>query len=212
MKSSLLIKTRSRQVTILSSICLLIGISFACTASKSAGSPANANSNTPGSQPSTLTTPATDATSQEKAPPCTLTRSGAPALKGLKLGMTKEEVLALFPGSKDNAEVKSSLDRPANKTGTSDLLIRPAEYQSRESFAGIKQVTAGFLDGKLYTLNLNYDGPEFPQVDKFVARVVEGTNLPPADQWEPYPGLDQMKSLKCNGFEVHAFIGGPGGS
>jgi hypothetical protein len=151
--------------------------------------------------------------SQEKPPACTLTLAGAPVLNGLKLGLTKDEVLAAFPAAKDNEEVKASLARPPNNIGTSDLVIYPEQYESKDKFAGIKRITAGFLDGKLYTLNLGYNGPEYPDVDKFVASFLEGKSLPTVDQWEAYPGLDtQMKSLKCNGFELQVYAGGAGGS
>src|SRR6266550_2070266 len=43
---------------------------------------------------------------------CSLVVAQAPDIKGLKLGMTSDEVLADFPGSRDDAEVHSDLSRP----------------------------------------------------------------------------------------------------
>jgi hypothetical protein len=127
--------------------------------------------------------------------------------------MTSEEVLALFPGSKDDAEVRALLSRPPSQFGESELLIRPAKYESKDKFVGINQITLTLLDGRVSDLTVGYNGPEYSHVDKFVAKFIEGTSLPAADQWEAYVGMDNsLKILKCTEFEINAFIGGPGGS
>src|SRR5438132_1032499 len=76
----------------------LMTVSVACTASRSAGSQSLVNSNA-----SVVQSPAqtTDASAQDK-PTCQLTLAGVPDIKGLRLGMTPEQVLALFPGSIEN--------------------------------------------------------------------------------------------------------------
>jgi hypothetical protein len=62
-------------------------------------------------------------------------------------------------------------------------------------------------------VSISYNGPEWSHVDKFVAKFTDGTNLPAADAWEAYVGMDtQMKTLKCKDFEVRIFAGGPGGN
>src|SRR5262245_7083379 len=134
MKPLKLIHPRSREVASLASIFALIAISFACSASKSAGSPSAPNNSAPASPSAAQEI---SAASQEKPPPCTMTLAGAPVLNGFRVGMTKDEVLAAFPGSKDNQEVQASLARPANKIGTSDLQLRPEQYKNKDSFAGI---------------------------------------------------------------------------
>src|SRR6266403_1054637 len=111
---------------------LLITVSIACTASRSAGSPSLVNSNATVAQ---SPTPTTDASAQDK-PTCQLTLAGAPDIKGLRLGMTPEEVLALFPGSKDDAEVRASLSRPPSQFGVSSFVIRPDRYESKEKYNG----------------------------------------------------------------------------
>ena len=127
--------------------------------------------------------------------------------------MTSEEVLALFPGSKDDAEVRPLLSRPPSQFGESELLIRPAKYESKEKFVGIKQITFTLLDGRVSDFTVGYNGPEYSHVDKFVAKFIEGTNLPAADQWEAYVGMDNsLKILKCTDFEIRVFAGGPGGN
>jgi hypothetical protein len=186
----------------------IIGVSIACSAYKSAGSQPLTNSNaTPQAAAQTNT-----ATVQEKSP-CTLTLAGAPDINGMRLGMTPEEVLALFPGSREDAEIRSSLAGPPNKFGGLSFLIRPAKYESKDKFVGINQITFSLLDGRVANFTVGYNGPEYSHVDKFVAKFVEGTNLPAADQWEAYVGMDnQLKILKCTDFEINVFIGGQGGN
>jgi hypothetical protein len=135
-----------------------------------------------------------------------------PVINGLRLGMTPEQVLELFPGSSEDAEVRSSLSKPATKFGVSDFVIRPDKYKSKEKFAGISHIAFTLLDGRVYNFSISYDGPEWPHVDKFVAKFVQGTNLPAADAWEAYVGLDtQLKILKCTDFEIRVFAAGQGG-
>ncbi|MDX6496823.1 MAG: hypothetical protein QOG23_83 [Blastocatellia bacterium] len=127
--------------------------------------------------------------------------------------MTPDEVLAVFPGSKEEAEIQSSLSGPPNRFGGSSFLIRPEKYQSKDKFAGISQITFTLLDGRVSDFTVGYNGPEYSHVDKFVAKFIEGTSLPAVEQWEAYVGLDtQMKTLKCTEFEIRAFAGGKGGN
>lgn len=157
--------------------------------------------------------PRSDGPSAQDKSVCSLSVAQVPGIGAFRLGMAPEQVLALFPGSSEDQEVRSSLLRPASPLGVSSFIIRPSRYQSKERFAGISQVTFTLLDGRVSTFSISYDGPEWSHVDKFVAKVVEGTNLPPADAWEPYAGMDnQLKTLTCADFEVRVFAGGQGGN
>jgi len=187
----------------------LITVSIACTASRSEGSQSLINSS-----PTVVQSPAqtSNASGQEK-PTCQLTLAGVPDIKGLRLGMTPDEVMAKFPGSKEDPEVRSSLTAPPNKFSGSSFLIRPEKYESKDKFAGISQITFTLLDGRVSDFNVGYNGPEYSHVDKFVAKFIEGTNLPAADQWEARVGLDNsLKTLKCTDFEIRVFAGGQGGN
>jgi hypothetical protein len=185
-----------------------ITVSIACTASRLASSQ-SANSS-----PAVVQSPAqpNSGSTQEK-PTCQLTLAGAPDIKGLRLGMTTDEVLALFPGSKEDAEVHASLAAPPGKFGTSSFLVRPEKYESKDKFAGVSQITFRLLDSRVATFTVGYNGPEYSHVDKFVAKFIESTSLPAADQWEAYVGMDNsLKILKCTDFEINVFIGGQGGN
>ncbi|MDX6405363.1 MAG: hypothetical protein QOH70_2818 [Blastocatellia bacterium] len=190
-------------------VILMTGISaLACSRAQSARSEEAANSAADVSQPLTQENkPAAD------KPVCTLTLAGAPDIKGLRLGMTPAQVLTIFPGSDQDLELRATLARPASNFGVSGFVIRPEKYQSKEIFSGITQITFTLLDGRVSSFSAGYNGPEYSHVDKFVAKVIEGTNLPAADAWEGYVGMDtQLKMLKCAEVEIRALVGGPGGN
>jgi hypothetical protein len=127
--------------------------------------------------------------------------------------MTADEVLALFPGSKDDAAVRADLSRAPSRFGSLSFVIRPSKYEGKEKFSDVSQISFTMLDGRVSDFTVSYNGPQWPHVDKFVTRFVEGTNLPPADQWQAYEGLgDQMKTLACAEFEIRVFAGGEGGN
>lgn len=140
---------------------------------------------------------------------CTLTLAQAPAVSGLRLGMKAEEVLALFPGSRTDREVRAAMLSPASRFGVSGLTIKPEKYSSKAKFPRVSVITLAFLDGRVYTINVHYNGPEYKHVDEFLGRFLEGKKLPAAHAWEPYVGMDtQLKTLTCKGFELKVFAGG----
>ncbi len=186
---------------------LLVLVSLACSASRSVGPERVVNH---GVEIQSTSTPSN--VNQEKQP-CTLTLAGAPSIRGLRLGITPNEVLELFSGSKDDAEVRASMSAAPTEFGVSNFVIRPAQYGSKDKFAGINQISLNLLDGRVAALTIGYDGPAYSHVDRFVEMIVKETSLPPMDQWEGYVGMDnQLKILRCKEFEVQAFVGGQGGN
>lgn len=187
---------------------LVTGVCIAC-ASRTTNSQTPQNS-IPLPSPSPTQT-ASSAVSDQA--PCSLVMDQAPVINGLRLGMTPAQVLALFPGSSDDTELRSRLAQPPSQFGVSGFVLRPDKYQSKEKSTAISQITFTLLDGHVSSFSVGYNGPEWPHVDKFVAKFIEGTNLPTTDVWEAYVGMDtQMKTLKCNDFEVRVFAGGERGN
>lgn len=139
-----------------------------------------------------------------------LSLAQAPIVNGLKLGMTPEQVLALFPGSKTDKDVRLDLDRPPSRFGVSNFRIMPEKYSSASKFEGVTQILFTLLDGRVSTLYVGYDGPLWENVDEFVTKFSEKRNLPAADSyWEPYVGMDdQLKTLKNKEVEISLFAGG----
>ncbi len=182
-------------------------LSSACKLDLSSATPnSNVNANANANQA------ANPNSSSQSSGNCQLSMAGAPNIKELKLGMTPDQVLALFPGSKDDDEVRKHLSQPPSKFGVSDFIIRPEKFGSKEKFKDVTQITFNLMDGRVAAFTVGFNGPEYTHVDEFVRKFIEGTNLPPVEEWQGYEGMDtQLKMLACKDFEVRVFIGGEGG-
>lgn len=191
-----------------------IGIAgSACKLQTSLATP-NGNATPPQVSPSPPpeASPSSSVAQSEKKAECSLTKAEAPLVNALKLGMTQEEVLAALPGSKDDQELRSQLSRPPSRLGVSNFVVHAERLEPHDKYDAFTHFTFHLLDGRVSTMNIGFNGPVFSKVDEFVTRFVEGTNLPPADQWQPFTGMDdQLKILKCKDFEVRVFIGGQDG-
>lgn len=144
---------------------------------------------------------------KRKTYPLTLAQS--PTISDLKLGMTAEQILALFPGSKTDKEVRAQLDTPPTRFGVSTFRIIPERYSSSPKFEGISQFIFTLLDGRVSTLYAGYDRPAWGHVDEFVAEFSKERKLPPAEEWQPFAGMDtQLKTLNCKEFEISLFANG----
>jgi hypothetical protein len=142
-------------------------------------------------------------------PACRLTLAEAPDVKGLRLGLPMQNVFQLFPGSADDKDVRAALAAAVQRFGAADFTIKPAFYADNSAYDGVTSVSVKFVDGRLSAFNVGFDSPEWPHVDDFLAKLTEGTSLPPADAWSAHVGLDtQLKNLTCEGFEVSVFAGG----
>jgi hypothetical protein len=121
------------------------------------------------------------------------------------LGMKVDQVLAVFPGSKDDSEIRSDLSKPT-PLGVTNIVVTPEKFGLKDNFPNIRSFTVSFMDGRLLDINAGYSGFEWKHVDDFVARFSEGWALPPIEAWNAYVGMDdQLKTLKCNGFEISVF-------
>jgi len=122
----------------------------------------------------------------------------APELFGFRLGMTLEQVTARVPQARFPA---------ADQLGVAKTTINPSFDPGfdQASFAGVRTVSMDFLDGKLTTLWIGYDGSfKWQKLDEFVAGAGKALGLPAS--W-PTKGLG--RELRCDGFSVFAsMIGG----
>ena len=184
---------------------LLLVFSSGCKLETSSANP-NANAKPSPSE-------STETSRQESKSTCGMTRAGLPVVEGLKLGMTPDEVMSVLTGSKDDAEVKSGVAKTASALGEQSFVVHTDKLQPKEKFTGIDHFTFSLLDGRVSSFNIGYKGPAYANVDEFVSKFVKGTNFPPADQWQGYPGMDtQLKTLACQDFEIRVFAGGENGN
>ena len=143
--------------------------------------------------------------------PCTLNVSQAPAIRGLRLGMKTGDVLRLFPGTADQADIKTVLSRIDDYPhfGVFTFGVRPSDYPGKERFAGIEVINFVFLDGQIAEFDVQYSPPPngavWHKVDDFINKIADTLDLPHADSWTtdkdfPYA----RRSLKCDGFQLQA--------
>ena len=138
---------------------------------------------------------------------CSLTLNQSPTIRGLKLGMDVEEVLRQFPGSSNDPHIRTAIAWADKQFGVARFSAPTHQQTSESKFAGISGLSFEFLDGRLYSLWVQYAGPEWRSVDEFISRLSEPLNLPGPNSWEPADPSDQ-KTLKCVGFEIRVYIGG----
>jgi hypothetical protein len=139
----------------------------------------------------------TSNTAASGASECKMKLSQAPAIRGIHLGMTASEVLALFPGAERNEMFRQRLSQA--RFGLVTAGVVPSNYESKEKLVGVRSVDFGFLDGELNFFSVTYYGPEWKSDAQFASRVAETLNLPGVESWRPSLG---GKDLACDGFEV----------
>jgi len=141
---------------------------------------------------------------------CKLAIAQAPAIRGVKLGMKVDEVLALFPGSAEKDQIKSAIAKAEDypNFGIASIFVGPREYSTKERFAGIADFRFTFLDGRVHEYEVEYDsppgGPVWRRVDDWITKLVDAFGLPAATDWVGDQNLSDRKSLKCDGFRLVA--------
>ena len=151
-------------------------------------------------------TPAPQAAPQ----PCTLRIDRAPVVRGVKLGMSVDDLLALFPGSAEKVGIQETLKKSKEypNFGVFGLSLMPREYPTKDRFEGIRTLEVQFVDGAITDFRVNYyfppQGPSWPRLDDFITKVAAAYRLPPATDWTREQYQVAEKSLKCDGFRVDA--------
>jgi hypothetical protein len=146
-------------------------------------------------------------------PGCSLTEATSPSIRGLRLGMTTQQLLALFPGSTKRKEIKDALEKAkASNDEAVYLGFDPAADSGKSEFADVGSVSAGLHKGKVMDLAIQYASPPWGTIDEWVGKVSEAFQLPSAQGWKEGPNETPNRVLKCNGIEIEAAIQGGGGS
>ena len=142
--------------------------------------------------------------------PCTLAAARAPAIRGVKLGMKIDDVLALFPGSAEKDEIKSVIAKADGypNFGIVSIFVGPGEYSTKDRFAGIAAFRFVFFDGRVNQYEVEYEsppgGPAWRRVDDWVTKLVDAFGLPAVTDWTVDQDIPSRKSLKCDGFQLQA--------
>lgn len=118
---------------------------------------------------------------------CSMSKKELSAVRGLTLGMESEKFTALLPRT-----IWLSDDR---------FYAVPPEG---DQFSGVRRISGGFFDKKLYTFDIVYETDvEWTDVGEFVANLNQNLHLPANSVWRTNSrgGL-----LECRDFTIRAWI------
>lgn len=140
---------------------------------------------------------------QPSASRCNLTLAQAPIIRGLRLGMGVDELLTLFPRSREDPEIISTLAsaKGAPNYGLANLGFASHKYPSSPLSKNVNLFSIQMFDNRVSSIDVYYNGPAWTNVDEMIVKVAQSLNLPGAQDWSQ-SFSQNTKSLKCNGFEV----------
>ena len=141
---------------------------------------------------------------------CNLTEATAPKVRGLRLGMSIQQFLALFPAITKKKDLRDSIERAKSATGDEVVTLGfdPVVDGDANSFAGIESVAAAVYKGRVMDFSAQYGGATWRSVDEWVAKLSESFNLPRAQDWMSGPNESPNKILNCDGIQIEAAIQG----
>jgi hypothetical protein len=144
---------------------------------------------------------------------CNLTEANSPNIRGIRLGLSTQQVLALFPGKTETQNINDALESArARHLETVSLGLDPESQSSKDRFKGIGSIGVTLYRGRLIDFSAGYYGASFTSVNDWIAKLSEAYHLPGPPEWVAGPDETPNKVLKCNGFEVEAAVEGGGAS
>jgi hypothetical protein len=149
-------------------------------------------------------------------PKCKLTRTQAPAIRGLRLGMTSDELFAIFPANGreelDRAQQLKSAELHPNY-GYASYQFIPSDYATKDRFMGVDSLVLGLFDRKVVYISASYSNtPQFDRTGQLMEIIPRQFGLPEFKAWPDYSeGWEHWNNplLTCDGFtfQVHAVRG-----
>ncbi len=144
-------------------------------------------------------------------PKCKLTLAQAPAIRGLRLGMTSDELFSIFPANDreefDRAQQLKSAEIPPNYGHTS-FHFSLSRYATKDRFTGIGILIFELFDRKVVSINAHYSNtPQFDRKSQLMEIVTRQFGLPEIKDWPGYSETSHSASLSCDGFtfQVHGY-------
>jgi hypothetical protein len=144
-------------------------------------------------------------------PKCKLTLAQAPVIRGLRLGMTSDELFAIFPAKEreesDRAQQLKSAEVPPNY-GYAPFQFNPSNYANKDRFMGVGSLTLGLFDRKVVSISADYwNTPQFDHPGQLMEIIIRQFGLPELKDW---PGSSEYLSyaaLSCDGFTFQVYAG-----
>lgn len=145
-------------------------------------------------------------------PTCKLPLAQAPVIRGLRLGMTNDELFAIFPANEregfDRVQQLKKAELPPNY-GYTGFHFNPPNYATKDRFTGIDYLTFGLFDGKVVSIGARYINiPQFDRPGQLMEIITRQFGLPEFKDWPNYNEYSQDPSLPCEGFTFQVQAGG----
>jgi hypothetical protein len=144
-------------------------------------------------------------------PTCKLTLAQAPVIRGLRLGMTSDELFAIFPAGEqeefNRAQQLKSAELPPNY-GYTGFQFYLSNYATKDRFTGIGHLSFGLFDRKVVSIGAGYgSAPQFDRPGQLMEIITEQFGLPEFKDWPGYDEYKQDPSLSCEGFTFQVDAG-----
>ena len=133
---------------------------------------------------------ATKASAQQGAA-CNLSVGQSPRLRGLRLGMTAEQLGKLYPRL---PALK------ADEFGQARANFSSLKDVDEAAFEGVESIQLNFVDERLVEFGVYYRAVPFDSLSQFTAKLRESLKLPEA--WEGEG--ENTRTLACEGFRMEA--------
>jgi hypothetical protein len=147
-------------------------------------------------------------------PKCPATEADSPSVRGLRLGMTVEQVVALFPAAIKRKQVKDAVEKAkaAKTSETVRISFNPATDSGNQQFAAVDAVSVSTYKGRVVDFSVQYVGPAWNSIDEWIGKLSEAFNLPSARDWMVGPDETPNKVLKCGAIEIEGAVQGGSGT
>ncbi|MCI0664233.1 MAG: hypothetical protein L0220_24505, partial [Acidobacteria bacterium] len=152
----------------------------------------------------TSESPSPDPPPPPQKPTCKLTLAQAPVIRGLRLGMTSDELFAIFPANErvefDRAQQLKSAELPPHY-GYTTFQFSPSRYATKDRFIGIGDLNFGLFDRKVVFIIAGYwNTPQFDRPGQLMEIITRQFGLPEFKDWPGYSEYSSNSSLPCEGF------------
>jgi len=153
-------------------------------------------------------------TGEPPAQGCNLTEANAPAIRSLRLGMSVDQLVGLFPGSTKRKELREALEKVKASTSNEPMVLAfdPVADAAGQAFVGVDAVSASVYKGRVIAFTVAYIGTSWRTIDEWVGKLAQSYGLPAAARWEAGPNENPSRVLGCSGIEIEAAIQGGGSS
>ena len=137
-------------------------------------------------------------------PTCKLTLAQAPVIRGLRLGITSDELFAIFPTNEreefNRSQQLKSAELPPNY-GYTSFQFSLSNYATKDRFTGIGRLTFRLFDRKVVSISADYwNAPQFDRPGQLMEIITQQFGLPEFRDWPGYGEKKNDPSLSCEGF------------